>query len=177
MNNQASTDKLLKSYHAMLDHVKELWHNAEEKAVPTLSENIESAAEKLSALGEMTKEEIDKISSYIERDLNDAGNHLSEYFAENGHQLENWIKNELEFAETKFAEVFATLADKTRIELDAIADRAQQVGVWHTGEITNVGVLYCQNCNEALYFKKPAHIPPCQKCKGTEFKKIFDQSG
>jgi Zinc-ribbon containing domain len=176
MDTKETSDKLLKTYHAMLDQVKDLWHNAEEKALPTLSENIEKAAEKASELGELTKEETEKIGNYIQRDLEDAGNYLSDYVAINGPQLKNWITDELEFAEIEFAEVFATLADKTRLELDELAERARQVGVWHTGEITNVGVLYCQNCDEVLHFKKPGHIPPCPKCRGTEFKKVFNKT-
>jgi len=176
MNPKETNDKFLKTYHAMLEQVKELWHTAEEKALPTLSENIEKAAEKASELGELTKEEAEKIGGYIQKDLEQAGDYISEYTKKNGPLLENWIKDELEFAESQFAEVFATLADKTRLELDALADRARQVGVWHTGEITNVGVLYCQNCDEVLHFKKPGHIPPCPKCKGTEFKKVFHKA-
>lgn len=171
-----TNDKLLNTYHKMLEQVKELWHTAEEKALPTLSENIEKAAEKASELGELTKEEAEKIGGYIQRDLEQAGDYLSEYVKKNGPQLENWVKDELEFAETQFAEIFATLADKTRIELDALADRARQVGIWRTGEITNVGVLYCKKCDEVLHFKKPGHIPPCPKCKGTEFKKVFHKN-
>ncbi|MFK5914225.1 MAG: zinc ribbon-containing protein [Woeseiaceae bacterium] len=162
------TDKLLKTYHTMLDHMKET-------ALPTLSENIKRAAEKASELGEATKEEAEKLGEYIQRDFEDAGHYLSDYVAKNGPELENWIKDELEFAEGQFAEVFATLADKTRLELDALAERARQVGVWRTGEITHVGILYCKSCNEALHFKKPGHIPPCPKCRGTEFKKVFNK--
>ena len=176
MDTKETSDKLLKTYHAMLDQVKDLWHNAEEKALPTLSENIEKAAEKASELGELTKEEAEKLGGYIKKDLEDAGDYISDYIAINGPQLENWIKDELEFAEYEFAEIFAILADKTRLELDALAERARQVGVWHTGEITNVGVLYCQNCDEVLHFKKPGHIPPCPKCRGTEFKKVFNKT-
>ena len=176
MDTKETQDKLLKTYHAMLNHIKDLWHTAEEKAIPTLSENIDKATEKASEIGELTKEEVEKIGSYIQRDLEQAGEYLSEYVAINGPQLENWIKDELEFAELEFADMFANLADKTRLELDALAERARQVGVWRTGEITNVGVLYCQNCDEVLHFKKPGHIPPCPKCKGTEFKKVFNKS-
>lgn len=170
MNSKETTDKLLKTYHSMLDQVKDLWHSAEEKAIPTLSENLEKAANKASDLGELTKEEIQKIGGYIKKDLEQAADYLSE----NSQQLEKLIKDDLDFAEGQFAEMFATLADKTRIELDALAERARQVGVWHTGEITNVGILYCQHCDEVLHFKKPGHIPPCPKCKGTEFKKVFN---
>ena len=176
MDTKKVSDKFLKTYHAMLDEVKELWHSAEEKALPTLSENVERAAEKASELGEITKEEAEKLGEYIKKDLEEAGDYISDYIAVNGPQLENWFKDELEFAEYEFAEIFATLADKTRLELDALAERARQVGVWRTGEITNVGVLYCQNCDEILHFKKPGHIPPCPKCKGTEFKKVFNKT-
>lgn len=176
MDTKETQDKLLKTYHTMLEQIKELWHTAEEKAMPTLSENIEKATEKASELGELTKEEAEKLGGYIKRDLEEAGEYLSDYVAVNGPQLENWIKDELQFAEIEFADMFANLADKTRLELDALAERARQVGIWRTGEITNVGILYCQNCGEALHFKKPGHIPPCPKCKGVEFKKVFNEN-
>ncbi len=176
MNSKETSEKLLHAYHSMIDHIKDLWHTAEEKALPTLSENIEKAAEKASELGELSKEEAEKMGGYIKRDLEQAGDYLSGYVEKNGPQLKNWIKNELSFAEVEFAELFANLADKTRIELDALAEHARQVGIWHTGEITNVGVLYCQKCDEVLHFKKPGHIPPCPKCKGTEFKKVFKKT-
>lgn len=173
MDTKNTQEKLLNAYHTMLDQMKEVWHQAEEKAIPTLSENIDRAAEKASELGELTKEEAEKLGSYIKHDLEEAGEYLSDYVAVNGPQLENWIKDELYFAEVQFADMFANLADKTRLELDALAERARQVGVWNTGEITNVGVLYCQSCDEVLHFKKPGHIPPCPKCHGTKFKKVF----
>ena len=176
MDTKETQEKLLKTYHSMLDHMKDLWHTAEEKAIPTLSENIERAAEKASELGELTKEEAEKLGGYIKHDLEEAGEYLSEYVAINGPQLQNRIKDELQFAEIEFAEMFANLADKTRLELDELAEHARQVGVWRTGEITHVGVLYCQSCGEILHFKKPGHIPPCPKCKGTEFKKVFNKT-
>lgn len=175
MDTKKTQEKLLTAYHAMLDQMKDVWHTAEEKAIPTLAENIEIAAEKASELGELTKEEAEKLGSYIKHDLEEASEYLSDYVAINGPQLENWVKDELSFAEIQFADMFANLADKTRLELDALAERARQVGVWRTGEITNVGVLYCQSCDEVLHFKKPGHIPPCPKCHGTEFKKVFNQ--
>ena len=174
MDTKEASDKFIKTYHAMLEQVKDLWHNAEEKALPTLSENIEQAAEKASELGELTKEEVEKIGEYVQRDLEDAGEYLSDYFSQNSSQLESWLKDELEIVENQFTEIFSTLADKTRIELDVIAEQARQVGVWHTGENTYVGTLYCKNCNEALHFDKPSVIPPCPKCKGTEFKKVLN---
>ncbi len=173
MDTQATKDKLLKTYHSMLNGIRDIWHTAEEKALPTLAETVEQAVEKAVELGEITREEAEKLGDYIKHDLEEAGERLADYIAENGPQLKNWIKDELQFAEMELAEKFALLADKTRLELDALAERARQVGIWRTGEITHVGVLYCQNCGETLHFSKPGHIPPCPKCKGTEFRKVF----
>ena len=162
-------DTLLRTYHEMLDNVKSLWHTAEEKALPTLKENLEKAAEKASEVGELTREEIDKLSEYIRRDLEDA----ADFIAENGQELKNLVETDLEFVEMELAEKFLQLADTTRLQLDALAEQARKVGIWHTGEITHVGILYCTQCGEALHFNKPGHIPPCPKCKGTEFRKVF----
>ena len=76
--NTPNSEKLLKTYHTMLDQVKDLWHTVDEKGLPTLAENIEKAAEKAAELGELTKEEIEKIGGYIQRDMEQAGEYLSE---------------------------------------------------------------------------------------------------
>ncbi|MDH5409065.1 MAG: zinc ribbon-containing protein [Gammaproteobacteria bacterium] len=166
------TEKLQQAYDTMLKRIKEIWHDVEEKARPTLQEALDKAHEKATELGEITREEADKISGYVKRDLHEA----AEFLSENGKQLKDWLKFDLEFAEVKLAEMFATLADTTRIELDKLAERARKVGEWHTGEITGVGILRCTACGELLHFEKTGHIPPCPKCRGTVYKKEFSQS-
>ena len=67
------------------------------------------------------------------------------------------------------------LAETTRSRLDELAERARKVGEWHTGEITGVGILECKGCGEKLHFKTAGHIPPCPKCQGTVFRKLFSE--
>ncbi len=162
-------EKLIQAYNTMLSHLKEVWHDTEEKALPTLKEGLEIAKQKASELEELSREEADKVADYVKRDLQEAG----EFLSENGRQLKDWLKFDLEYAEIRLAEMFAGLADTTRIELDKIADRARQVGEWHTGEITSIGVLCCKGCGELLHFETTGHVPPCPKCHGTVFKKEF----
>ena len=164
-------EKLINAYNAMLAHLKEYWHEAEEKTLPPLKEGLEKAAEKASELGELTREESEKVGGYVKKDLEQAANYLSD----NGKQLKDWLKFDLEFAESKFAEMFANLADKTRVELDALAEQARQVGEWHTGEVTGIGTLECKQCGEKLHFEKTGHIPPCPKCRATVFKKSYGE--
>lgn len=168
----SASEKLSQAYDTMLHRVKEIWHDTEEKARPTLKEALDKARETASDLNEITREEADKISDYVKRDLHEA----AEFLNENSTQLKDWLKFDLAFAEVKLAEMFAQLADTTRIELDKLADRARQVGEWRTGEITGIGILRCKECGELLHFEKTGHIPPCPKCHGSVFKKEFSKS-
>lgn len=162
-------DKLTKAYRDILQHLRDGWHEAGEKALPPLKESLDKAMQRASDLGELSREEAEKVGDYIKRDLEEA----ADFMTENGRQLKDWLQFDLEFAESKFAEMFAQVADKTRLELESLAERARRVGEWHTGEITGVGILQCKQCGEQLHFEKPGHIPPCPKCKGTVFKKYF----
>jgi NADH pyrophosphatase NudC (nudix superfamily) len=40
---------------------------------------------------------------------------------------------------------------------------------YHTGEITGIGTLFCDNCGHSLHFSKTGHIPPCPHCSHTRF--------
>lgn len=170
--HDSSTEKLSQAYDTMLKRVKEIWHDVEEKTRPTLKEALSKARDTASELGELSREEADKVSDYVKRDLHDA----AEFLNENGKQLKDWLKFDLEFAENKIAETFARLADTTRIELEKFAENARQVGEWHTGEITGIGILRCKECGELLHFEKTGHVPPCPKCHGTVFKKEFGKT-
>ncbi len=162
-------EKLIHAYNTMLGRVKDSLKEVEEHALPPVKELLNKAMETASELGELTREEAEKVGDYLKRDLNEAG----EFLSDNGRQLKEWLKFDLEFAEAQLAELFASVADRTRIELDALADRARRVGIWHTGEVTGIGILICQECGEKLHFKKTGRIPPCPKCHGTTFKKAF----
>ena len=162
-------DKLAQAYDKLLEIMKKAWHDTEAQALPPLKERLDQAAEKLSALGEITREEAEHVAEYVRRDLQEAG----EFLSESGKSLKDLITFDLEFVESKVAEMFAQMADTTRIELDRLAERARQVGEWHTGEITGIGTLECKQCGELLHFEKTGHIPPCPKCHGSTFKKVF----
>ncbi|MFO7604112.1 MAG: zinc ribbon-containing protein [Gammaproteobacteria bacterium] len=162
-------DKLAQAYDKLLEIMKKAWQDTEDHALPPLRERLDQAVENLSALGEVTREEAEHVAEYVRRDLHEAADFLSE----SGHSLKDMVQFDLEFVERKFAEMFAQMADSTRMELDKLAERARQVGEWHTGEITGVGILQCKGCGEKLHFEKTGHIPPCPKCHGTRYRKVF----
>lgn len=163
--------KLNEAYHRLMETLRAIWKDAEEHGVPPLKEGLELSKQKLSDLGELTREELDHVAEYLHRDLNDA----ADFLEKSGKSIGDWVKRDLEFAEYKFAELFADLAETTRSKLDEFAIRARMVGEWHTGEITGVGILECKSCGEKLHFRTAGHIPPCPKCQGTVYRKSFSE--
>ena len=154
----AEKQRLNQAYQHLMQALKEIWEDAENRTIPPLKEGLELSKQKLSDLGELSKEELNTVAGYLQRDLDDAAGFLQQ----SGKTIGNWVKRDLEFAEYKFAELFADLAETTRSKLDEFAERARQVGEWHTGEITGVGILECKSCGEKIHFKTAGHIPPEQ---------------
>lgn len=167
-NERTTNQKLIHAYNTMMERVESAIARADKEGMPVLEKTIEKAAENAHELGELTKEEAEKISSYLKRDLQDAAGYLSE----SGEQLKEWLSFDLELVENRLMEIFSTMVDHTKLELDKLATRADQIGEWHTGEIVGVGTLRCKACGELLHFHATGHIPPCPKCQKTAFSRI-----
>ncbi|MGD8912355.1 MAG: zinc ribbon-containing protein [Candidatus Thiodiazotropha sp.] len=160
-------ERLAAAYDKMLHEVHEAAASARENALPGLKEYLADAREKLIELGELSREEAEKVSAYIERDMKDAAN----YLLETGEQLSAWWRFDVQQVEERLFEMFTGVADQTKLELAKLAERAEQSSLYHTGEVTGPGTLVCTQCGKELHFKKTGHIPPCSGCKGTEFKR------
>jgi len=163
MPNNDAVEKLISAYETMLKRVDE----AADKTMPALRKSLEQARETAIELGELTREEAEKISGYVERDMKDA----ADFIVETGQDFREWFSFDVQMIETKFYDLFASVADQTSLELQALAERARQASKFHTGEITGPGTLECTQCGEQLHFQKTGHIPPCPKCHATEFKR------
>ncbi|MBT3062133.1 MAG: zinc ribbon-containing protein [Candidatus Thiodiazotropha sp.] len=160
-------DRLAAAYDRMLQEVHDAAESAKENALPGIKEYLADAREKLIELGELSREEADKVAGYIERDMKDAAN----YLLETGEQLSAWWRFDVEQVENRLFEMFTGVADQTKLELAKLAERANQTSLYHTGEVTGPGTLVCTRCDKEMHFKKTGHIPPCSGCKGTEFKR------
>jgi DNA polymerase III alpha subunit (gram-positive type) len=165
MADNPARDKLVNAYHSLLKEMKNLWHENQ----PKMKDNLDEAMEKVAELEEITREELETTASYLKRDLEQA----ADFLEKSEKSVADWLKFDLEFAEQKFAEMFAEAVDKTRIELAEFNEKIHEEAEWHTGEITGPGILFCQKCGEELQFKKPGHIPPCPSCHHTVFKKHY----
>lgn len=164
---QDPLERLTKAYDKMLQEVHEAVESARENALPGLKDYLEDAREKLIELGELTREEADKVSTYVERDMKDAAN----YLLDTGEQLSAWWRFDVQQVEERMFEMFTSVADQTKLELAKLAQRASSSSLYHTGEVTGPGTLVCTQCGKEMHFKKTGHIPPCSGCKGTDFQR------
>ena len=80
MNDKSKdpVDRMVEAYEAMLNRVHEAAETAEEKTVPWLRESLSAARDRAVELEELTREEADRISGYVERDLHDAASFIAE---------------------------------------------------------------------------------------------------
>ncbi len=159
-------DRLVAAYEQMLKRVHEAVDKAESH-VPSLKQNLEQAREKAVELGELTREEADKVAIYIERDMHDA----AVYLAETGQQLRDWWRFDLQQVEEQMMDMFAKVADQTSIQLREIREDLWRAENYHTGEVTGPGTLTCRWCGKQMHFSKPGRIPPCPGCHGIEFRR------
>lgn len=171
MNNplpEGMAEKLTAAYDRMLERTREAMSRADKG----LHEAVDTAMERATELGELTREEAELIRIYIMRDLEDA----AAFVSKSGNELRDWLRFDLEVVEDTLLQMFSQMVDHTRVALDELQRRAEAMGEWRTGEITGIGTLECKSCGETLHFHQTGHIPPCPKCHGTRFRRISDSA-
>ncbi len=164
--NSERADRLVRAYNRMLERIKATG----EKSVAALRDRVDEAKRQASESGELTPEEADEVGDYLKKDLDGAASYLDE----SGRDLGDWLRFDLQLAETALARLFADVVDQSRVEL---AQWERQGELWHTGEITGIGTLECDNCGEVLEFRHTARVPPCPRCRSTAFRKQFTGLG
>jgi len=165
MKKSNHDDSLGTAYETMYKRAAEKLHSAQEKSDVMLHKFIDEAKEKAVELEELTKEDAQKISEWLKRDLNDK----IHYLAETEYELKDWLGFEINFIETVLLDWLLQTADKTTVELLALKENARKASIYSTGEITGPGTLICDECDEVLHFHKAGKIPPCPKCHTTHF--------
>jgi NADH pyrophosphatase NudC (nudix superfamily) len=168
-DNTPHNDEHLSAYDRMVHRVRDYIDQVEERTGPMLDRAIERAKTNAHELGELTREEADLIGEYVRRDMRDA----AAYLEESSEELGDWLRFDLQYVEDRLLEAMRSVADRTRIELAEFNERASRLGEWHTGEITGIGTLRCTSCGEELHFSHTGHIPPCPKCHGTRFQRVY----
>lgn len=150
-------------YQRLADRASELLQDGRK----TVDEALKKAGEEISAGGDFTREQADKIGNYIRRDLSAVGRKLKKsrdtvITAAEPHRLAAGVQSGL-------AKLLNTAADT----LSGFADRSEKVLEFHTGEVTSPGTLTCKACDKELRLKATVRIPPCPSCHKTVFRKSY----
>ncbi|MCB1761014.1 MAG: zinc ribbon-containing protein [Gammaproteobacteria bacterium] len=161
-------DRMTEAYEQMLERVDGILEQAEKSTLPTLRRSLDQARERAVELNELTREEAEKLTGYLERDMKDA----AAFLVETGNEFRDWWRFDMQLIEQRLLEMFANVADRTRVELERLADRAREASSYHTGEVTGPGTLVCEGCGKTLHFHKAGRIPPCSECRGTTFRRV-----
>lgn len=165
----SGVDHLVDAYERMLKRTRERLDEAQE-STPKLRDWLWKARDHMVELGELTREEANKIADYIERDIEDAAH----YLADTGEDLKTWWRFDLQLIEDRLLDAFTSVADQTSLQLREWAERAQQARagrLYQSGEITGPGTLVCNNCGAQLNFQRATRIPDCAECGGKEFRR------
>lgn len=156
----------VEGYKRMLERVKNTLQELETAAGSRLERALDMAKDKALELGELTREEADKVAEYLRRDMEDAANYLA---GPSAQEFAAWLRFDVEQIEERILESFLSAADQTKLELMRLEQRSIEPAEYRTGEVTGFGTLVCDECGKSLHFYEPGRIPPCPSCRNTRF--------
>lgn len=164
---KASSERIIHAYDRMMQRAERTLKSATTHSETALKHALETARERAVELGEISREEADKVHEFVARDLYDVGRHL----ATEERELTDWLRLNLLNLEKELLDRFSMLAKAAQLELKHLQKAKHRFDEWHTGEVTTIGTLRCRSCGELIHFEHTGHIPPCPKCHGTVFER------
>jgi len=158
-------NKLITAYNELMKQL----HETMDETLHSLADALEISKEKTGKTSDLSKDEMDKVSAYVKRDIEQAAHGLSDK-ADND-SLTEWLKFDIELIENFALDAFLSVADKTRLELAKLERLAEQ-NTYHSGDITVPGTFVCDDCGKEIAFKSVSEIPECPQCHGKTFVRI-----
>ncbi|MDD1628221.1 MAG: zinc ribbon-containing protein [Methylococcaceae bacterium] len=158
-------NKLIAAYSDFMKHL----HETMEDTLHTFAESLEISKEKTRKSSDLTEDELNKLSGYVKRDIEQAAHGLSN--EEDKDSLSEWFKFDIELIENFALDAFLSVADKTRIELEKLRELAE-THTYHSGDITVPGTFICDACGKEIAFKTTSEIPECPACHAKTFIRI-----
>ena len=165
-----STSHLITAYNQMMEEMRNAFEQADPSYI-SLQKALDLAKHQAVHLGEVTAEEAHEISEYIKRDINDA----AEYMMDSSAEFYDWLMLDIEVIERKVIELFLSVADHTRVELEQFKQAKpeqtglEQIPIYKSGEITGPGTLICESCGKTKAFLSSDEITDCEQCGHNRF--------
>lgn len=157
---------LINAYNQMMQSIRSAFEGSSSTDM-TLQKALDAARQQAVHLGEVTAEEAHEISEFVKRDINDA----AEYMLETSSDFGDWLMLDIEVLERKIVDMFLSVADRTRVELEALKQHNREVSMYYSGEITGPGMLKCTECGKCIPFVTTGHIENCPRCGNNSFQR------
>jgi hypothetical protein len=159
---------LISAYNQMMKVMRDAFEQSEPNEM-SLQKALEQAKHQAVHISKLTAEEAHEISEYIKRDINDA----AEYMMDSSAEFYDWLMLDIEIMERKVMDLFLSVADHTRIELEQFKQSdgtlAEAALIYKSGEITGPGSLFCESCGKAKPFLSSDQISDCSQCGHDRF--------
>lgn len=162
-----SPNHLISAYNQMMEDMRNAFKHADPDDM-SLQKALDLARYEAIHIGEVSSEEAQQIGEYIKRDINDA----AEYMMDSSAEFYDWLMLDIEIMERKVMDLFLSVADHTRVELEQFKQTkpvSEQVPVYKSGEITGPGSLICAKCGKAKPFLSSDEITNCEQCGHNRF--------
>jgi rubrerythrin len=161
-----SSSRLINAYNQMMATIREVFEDTDPSDI-TLLKALDIASERAVHLGEITLDEAQEIAGYIKRDINDA----AEYMMETSSEFSDWLMLDIEVIERKVIDLFLSVADRTRIELEQLKNHTQELSLYYNNEITGPGTLICNQCGHRVQLVTTTQIKTCPECGNNTFQR------
>ena len=161
------SNHLISAYNQMMKEMRNAFEQADPNSM-SLQKSLDLARQQAVHLGVVSVEEAHEIGEFIKRDINDA----AEYMMDSSAEFYDWLMLDIEVIERKVMDLFLSVADHTRVELEQFrqpASSPEQIPVYKSGEITGPGSLICENCGKSKAFLSSDEITDCIKCGHSRF--------
>lgn len=167
-------DHMVTKYDLLAEKFHHLYLEGQDRGREAMAKSLETARKQLTAAGEFSVEQSHDLKRYMTRDLNHAIA-LTEHFGDatkeafNPSRLEAGAISSLASVLEITGSALKSLSEKTT----DLSNKTKEKLMCRTGEVTSAGTLTCKKCQQTLHMKITSHIPPCPKCKATEFSKDY----
>ena len=162
-----SGSHLISAYNQIMQEMRNAFEQTEPNDI-SLQKALDLAKHQAVHLGTVTAEEAYEIGEYIKRDVNDS----AEFMMDSSAEFYDWLMLDIEIIERKVIDLFLSVADRTRIELEQFSKTklpAEQIPLYKSGEISGPGTLICESCGKAKPLFSSSEITDCERCGHNRF--------
>jgi hypothetical protein len=154
-----------------------------------ISQAIDKAGAELKQVGGYSMEAISRASAALKKDIASTTAHLKpkvDEVTEVGRkQFDQWLdkggafwqdisreaERAYEISRDKGGSFLVNIARGLSDWSMSLGEKLDTSLKYKTGEITHGGEFVCTNCEGKIHLKQPGRLPPCPKCRKTEFRR------